>query len=467
MNRSLPYLWLLGLVLSSPTSAVSLVAADEAPPAADDGLGAALFLHNWARPESWTRPEELGNGGDGLGPVFNAVSCVACHSLAGTGGAGANEHNVELLSIAIPSRLRPQAAPGVLERARALHPLLSPGNPSVMLHQFGFGSADETLEYDCWRSEIVRLTEADGRLPVGEDLDMAAGCGPRVSVQVSQRNTPALWGAGELERLRRGPGDRLREQIAVAQALRLRGISGRVPRTSQGRAGWFGWRGHVEHLPEFVLSACSNELGLSVNNHPQPVSPLAADKPAGTHSQRNLDLTNAQVIALTRFVEGLPRPVQRLPADPVARDRVQTGQQVFASTGCADCHVPDLAFVTGIYSDLLLHEMGESLSDPVSAFPEIPPPRRSRRSGTYSGGSSPSEGESLLVRTRLTHEWRTPPLWGVADSPPYLHDGRAETLEEAIQGHDGEARASADRYRDLTEADRSSLLAFLGTLRAP
>ena len=104
---------------------------------------------------------------------------------------------------------------------------------------------------------------------------------------------------------------------------------------------------------------------------------------------------------------------------------------------------------------------------PVSAFPEIPPPRRSRGSGTYSGGSSPSEGDSQLVRTRLSHEWRTPPLWGVADSPPYLHDGRAQTLEEAIQFHEGGARASADRYRDLTDADRSSLLAFLGTLRAP
>ena len=67
----------------------------------------------------------------------------------------------------------------------------------------------------------------------------------------------------------------------------------------------------------------------------------------------------------------------------------------------------------------------------------------------------------------LQREWRTPPLWGVADSAPYLHDGRAETLEEAVLWHGGEATASRNRFYDLSRADKDRLLAFLSSLRAP
>jgi CxxC motif-containing protein (DUF1111 family) len=64
-------------------------------------------------------------------------------------------------------------------------------------------------------------------------------------------------------------------------------------------------------------------------------------------------------------------------------------------------------------------------------------------------------------------EWRTPPLWGVRDSAPYLHDGRAETIEQAIAWHDGEARRSMRRFFQLSVDQRTQLLAFLDTLAAP
>ncbi len=63
-------------------------------------------------------------------------------------------------------------------------------------------------------------------------------------------------------------------------------------------------------------------------------------------------------------------------------------------------------------------------------------------------------------------EWRTPPLWGVADSAPYLHDGRAKTLDEAIRLHDGEAAKIASRYAKLDYGERQELLAFLHSLTA-
>jgi CxxC motif-containing protein (DUF1111 family) len=72
-----------------------------------------------------------------------------------------------------------------------------------------------------------------------------------------------------------------------------------------------------------------------------------------------------------------------------------------------------------------------------------------------------------LEPTRINQEWRTPPLWGVADSAPYLHDGRAETLLEAISLHGGEAHATRERFLLLPLRDRQAIIAFLKTLVAP
>lgn len=67
----------------------------------------------------------------------------------------------------------------------------------------------------------------------------------------------------------------------------------------------------------------------------------------------------------------------------------------------------------------------------------------------------------------LADEWRTPPLWGVADSAPYMHDGRAATLEEAIRLHAGQAAKAAQQFAKLAPAQQTHLLTFLKTLRAP
>jgi CxxC motif-containing protein (DUF1111 family) len=63
--------------------------------------------------------------------------------------------------------------------------------------------------------------------------------------------------------------------------------------------------------------------------------------------------------------------------------------------------------------------------------------------------------------------WRTPPLWGVADSAPYLHDGRAPTLEDAIHQHGGQAARSRQQFDQLSPEERVQVIDFLKTLRAP
>ena len=125
------------------------------------------------------------------------------------------------------------------------------------------------------------------------------------------------------------------------------------------------------------------------------------------------------------------------------------GKKLFRSVGCADCHTPNLGDVDGIYSDLLLHRMGADLVGGGSyGEPPIPLPDESE------DGPAPSE-------------WRTPPLWGVADSAPYMHDGRAPTLADAIKLHGGQGARARNNFLKLNPADQSRLFAFLQTLRAP
>jgi CxxC motif-containing protein (DUF1111 family) len=126
--------------------------------------------------------------------------------------------------------------------------------------------------------------------------------------------------------------------------------------------------------------------------------------------------------------------------------QVQAGERLFGTIGCAACHVPvmrsghhRIAALSNkevrLYSDLLLHDMGPELAD---GYPD----------GMATGS-----------------EWRTTPLWGVAlAGPPFLHDGRASTLEEAIRAHGGEARGARDRFTALSPSDMKALLAFLDSL---
>jgi cytochrome c peroxidase len=69
--------------------------------------------------------------------------------------------------------------------------------------------------------------------------------------------------------------------------------------------------------------------------------------------------------------------------------------------------------------------------------------------------------------TALDSQFITARLWGVADTAPYLHDGRAHTLEEAILLHGGEAQAARDAFAALGDQAKQELVAFLLTLRTP
>ncbi|MFO0949900.1 MAG: di-heme oxidoredictase family protein [Isosphaeraceae bacterium] len=383
--------------------------------------GRELFNHEWS-------PKDPLTGGDGLGPVFNAKSCVDCHSQGGPGGGGPVSKNVTVYGLVGDAKGKP--ASGVVHQ-KAVSP-----------------DFQETL--DLLRPGLPNKPS----IPLAELTDKTRS--RRTDVVITQRNTPALFGDGLIDIV----SDEtliahMRQHMTAARLIGLNKakdpkIRGRIARLSDGRLGRFGWKLEFASLQEFVKAACANELGLSNPGRDQ-ATPLG--KPG--YKQPGVDLTDEQCTLMTDFIRALPAPTQVLPEEPVAVERVRRGEKLFAEIGCADCHVKDLGPVAGIYSDNLLHDLGVELESSTGYYGSIIP-QPQIDNDKFSKSEQPTPGE-----------WRTAPLWGVADSGPWMHGGRAETLEQAVALHGGEASDVALRFSKRPVADQEDIVAFLKTLRAP
>jgi CxxC motif-containing protein (DUF1111 family) len=378
--------------------------------------------------KSWEPGKPSPIGGDGVGPLYNEVSCVGCHHQGGTGGGGENKKNVEMVT-AVASSTSSRACGATFQgELEDLHPGFH-NQRSVVLHKHG-----ATAEVENRLSKIRSYTAVQTR---DESLPLRS----------AQRNTPALFGAGLIDAV---SDDELR-RAEERTFTKFPEIKGRVSTLPDGRLGRFGWKAQVATLDDFVRAACSNELGLEVpGKHQASLDSAKEFQPA----KLKLDMNEEQCELLTRFLAELSPPVRRSADD---RRLPSYGYMVFESIGCATCHAPKLGVVSGIYSDLLLHDMGEASSD-TAAYYGAPSPPQSL--GNVAGANESSNRSGTAVAT----EWRTPPLWGVADSAPYLHDGRAPTLDAAITQHGGEAAKTAMRYSKLASVDRRALLGFLSSL---
>ena len=188
-------------------------------------------------------------------------------------------------------------------------------------------------------------------------------------IDIGQRNTPALFGASIIDAI---PDEAIlaneRNQRLTLSGFVVGGINqspvggidqspaGRAARLSHRRVGKFGWKANIGNLSEFVRVACANELGLG---NPAQAQPASLSNPG--YRPRGLDLTDRQCDQMTAFIASLPRPREVLPSSPAEAGRAAAGKKHFKQIGCANCHTPDLAEAQGLYSDLLLHQMGEGL----------------------------------------------------------------------------------------------------------
>jgi RNA polymerase sigma factor (sigma-70 family) len=397
--------------------------------------------------KEWVPDDPRSHGGDGLGPVYNDTSCVACHSLGAPGGAGPQNKNVVLVTASQngcgPSTSPGEIVPGLrVARSALLHRYSTdPGYPawrSRLLDPPGDGQTKTASNRgeDPVARRIQALRERSSPDSRQRDSSSNSPAANGFTLTLVERNTPALFGVGRI--------DEIPSEVIVAMAeSQPREVRGRVARTREGRIGRFGWKAQIPSLHEFVRIACANELGLEVPGHPQAPSPLSPGSKA-----RGLDLTESECDALVSYVRALPTPVVVDPDGPHGTRDMRDGRRLFAETGCATCHAATLGDVKGIYSDLLLHDMGQSLSDPAGSY----------------GLEGPNTAK---VKAPTPREWRTPPLWGYRDSGPYLHDGRAQGLDEAVAFHDGQARASARQYFSLSWRERAQVEVFLKSLVAP
>ncbi len=148
------------------------------------------------------------------------------------------------------------------------------------------------------------------------------------------------------------------DEAVVLVDLSALPVRGRVARLRNGRVGRFGWKGQMSNLREFTLQACSSELGLEVPGFPRAVPPWKKE-----YEAPGLDLSAEQCDRLTHYVASLAKPVQRHAETPQHAAEIAAGKRLFSNIGCAACHRPKLGDLDGLYSDLLLHDMGQLLSD--------------------------------------------------------------------------------------------------------
>jgi CxxC motif-containing protein (DUF1111 family) len=331
----------------------------------------------------------------GLGPLFNASGCGECHEDPVTGGVGDEvEHHAAVFN--------PQRIGFVCDQ------LADKGGPVFQ------DSVTPAL-----------------RAALGIDHEPLP---PGVTV-VGARTTPDVLGFGLLDAV----PDSVILSYADPDDENHDGISGRPNRFVDGRVGRFGRKAFVPTLREFNDGAFPTEIGVTDPAAPNENTVTGQPLPAGVDPVPEPEI-NAHAVELTDAFVRLLAP----PAPLKQSGEATHGREVFARVGCPSCHVPVLKTGSNpiaalshkdvaVYSDLLLHDMGDELAD------------------ICFGLATPSE-------------FRTEPLMGLRFSSHFLHDGRATTPEQAIDFHGGEASRSRDLFRSLPPADRAALVAFLKTL---
>jgi CxxC motif-containing protein (DUF1111 family) len=396
---------ILSLMAGFATAASVAVARD-----LDIAVGKAVFDRLWVQAPSSTK------SADGLGPLFAARSCSACH--------GEDGKRARFLL----GRDDPAATPGLVLRLSD-----AKGRPDpvygAQLQPAGLGGASGEGE-----AATSRPSAPGGTDKPKWRVDRLAYGAPGAGVRVSARVAPSLAGLGFLARVpdaailaREDPLDRDGD-----------GVSGRAARLASGEIGRFGWKATEPTLQAQAEAAFALDLGLSTPGRPDPAGDCTSVQTACREAPHGGGPDEPEVgpellAGLVAFLKSRPTPA--LPASG-------RGADLFGAVGCSACHVPSLALADGgearAFTDLLLHDMGPGLDD-----------------GAVEGAAESSE-------------WRTAPLWGLSETlareSGLLHDGRAATVAEAIGWHGGEAAGARARFDRLARAERDALLEYLNRL---
>jgi CxxC motif-containing protein (DUF1111 family) len=399
-------------------------------------VGNAIFNRAWV-----TAPASVAMF-DGLGPLFNATNCSACHLKDGRGRPP--ESPDERFS----SMLIRLSVPGSDEHGE---PSPEPSYGGQLQDSAVLGVAAEATPRVSYEERSERFDDGERytlRVPTYSFEGLAYGeMSP--DVQLSPRVAPAVFGLGLLAAI---PDDTL-EQLADPDDRDGDGISGRINHVwdvARGELvpGRFGWKANQPTLKQQITGALAGDMGISSSLFPgnsctEPELECSAEPSGGEP-----EASDAIVASVVHYMHTLAVPARRRHDAP----EVKRGKGIFMRAKCDSCHLPQLE--TGEledfpevsrqtirpYTDLLLHDMGPELADDRPDFEAT--------------GS----------------EWRTPPLWGIGlvqtvnRHSYFLHDGRARGLLEAVLWHGGEAALARDAVLALDRAEREALVSFLESL---
>ncbi|KQV84238.1 di-heme oxidoredictase family protein [Rhizobium sp. Root1220] len=417
----------------------------------DFKLGNALFKKLWVSAPSSTQAS------DGLGPLFNARSCMSCHVNDGRGkppegGASATSMFLRLSrAAATPDEQRAIAHADIVNfpdpvYGHQLQDLAVPGLASEGKMTISY--AEEPVVLSGGETVSLRRPSYAVNNPAYGPLDAATTISPRVA--------PAMIGLGLIEAIPEAdilahadPDDTDGDGISGKAAIVRDHRSGKIA------LGRFGWKAQNATVRDQSADAFSNDIGISTPDRPDAHGDCTAaektclEMPTGVQKRLGNEEAPGPILDLVTFYSAnLAVPARRKASFP----ETLKGKQVFYESGCISCHVPK--FVTRRdsldkaqsfqliwpYSDFLLHDMGDGLAD-------------GQQVGLAGG-----------------REWRTPPLWGIGLTQTvsghsfFLHDGRARNLTEAILWHGGEAQKARDAFASLPKDDRQALITFLESL---
>ncbi|MEP1209440.1 MAG: di-heme oxidoredictase family protein [Rhizobiaceae bacterium] len=389
----------------------------------------------------------------------NATSCIACHNRPGPNGAG----DVALNAVIDPTHIGQPSK--FLERNTL--PLMALGVPQRIAEEM-------SLDLAAQRKRIYQKTCADGRAS-GRLTTKGVSFGQLSAVRTTA--TPCKVSVDYRE---------------------LRGIDRDLIVKP------FGWKGNQPTIRAFTRNAAHNELGL------QAVELIAeAD---GDRDGVSNELTVGDMTALTVYMAALERPVTKIELAALGlskmtdgeRAAILKGESAFGKVGCAACHVPSLeledpifsepsdtpgffdakfpsgddpddhllSYGTAIRFDLTSDQPNNQISLPGGEVVNLAAITKTKKGGGiaqwYSDFKRHDMGEELADPTDAqginARMWLTRSLAGVGSTGPWLHDGRATTLNDAILAHGGEAGVSRDSYTMLPQQDRENLIAFLENL---
>ena len=356
---------------------------------------------------------------DGLGPVFVATSCEQCHV---GDGKGHPTFNLQRFGRTIAGAFDPmtvEGGPQLQNRAIPGHTPETVPAGATGLSTFtapavtGLGYLDEVDD-----ATLIALADPNdedgdgisGRLQLHEPTELIQSV---LDLEAQSRPDPGAHGTL---------------------------VDGRV-------IGRFGKKALAVNLLQQTVGAYLQDMGITSDLLVEDLfNPAQGSRTSDEVADP--EVSSSTVANVVFYLKTLRVPERRDTQDP----DVVAGEALFASVGCAACHVPtlrtgasEISVLSNVefhpYTDLLLHDMGPELDDGYT------------------------EGRAL------SSEWRTPPLWGVGLQRDFqggdlflLHDGRARSFREAIDFHGGEGAASRQRFGDLTPTEQSQLLRFLESL---